>query len=66
MSRWTHAICNECWSRVEPGREPVRLKVPMGEDCCFCGTHMTSGIYIRKDPTDPDLKGGVCILHEDV
>lgn len=51
-SKWTHAICDECWKKREPDREPHRF-VPEArvlEGCCFCLEPTRSGIYVREDP----------------
>lgn len=58
MSKWNHTICDSCWEDYAPEREPARLIGPAfdGEDCCFCGTFTTSGIYIRFDPESSLLK----------
>lgn len=50
MSKWTHPICSACWEQREPNREPVRLREPEVERCCFCGKVHASGIYVREDP----------------
>ena len=51
MSRWTHALCEECWVDCAdpPGREPVRSDRDE-ETCCRCAAVTTSGIYYREDP----------------
>ena len=49
---WTQPICDLCWAREEPGREPTRL-LPHAreiEKCCICGRDTLSGIYFRRDP----------------
>lgn len=61
MSRWTHSICELCWFNREPDREPARLNLPDQEDCCFCGSPTTSGIYVREDPTGLHCQKG--LLH---
>ena len=57
MSRWTHSICESCWRKRELGRQPVRLKDPQLELCCFCGYTHASGIYVREDPTKTLCQG---------
>jgi hypothetical protein len=51
---WTQAICDLCWLRQFPGKQPVRARNEMGvsdhEQCCYCGTATESGIYMRADP----------------
>jgi hypothetical protein len=52
MSRWTHAICDVCWVKREPGRQPFQIGAGLREKekCCFCGKPTWAGIYIRTDP----------------
>ena len=49
MSRWQHSICDTCWQRREPDREPIRLRDAKPETCCFCGAEHESGIYVREN-----------------
>lgn len=55
-SKWTHAICSDCYKTEEPDRpDPVRLTLGQLMDatpevCCFCGVVTDEGIYYRKDP----------------
>lgn len=51
MSRWTHGICRECWTRREGLRVPVRAREAPAERCCFCGGVADEGIYVREDPS---------------
>lgn len=44
---WNQAICDTCFGKREPGREPVRITPPEREVCCDCGADTDSGIYIR-------------------
>ena len=55
MSRWTHNICEDCWTKRAGDRVPTRL---MGdtERCCFCGKENSDGIYLRRDPSDKELR----------
>jgi hypothetical protein len=46
-----------CWIKREGLREPMRLKEPGFETCCFCGTLHHSGIYTRADPQTTLCKG---------
>ena len=46
---WRHAICDACWWKREPDREPVRV-LDCRELCCFCGHRETDGIYVMEDP----------------
>ena len=55
---WDHAICDGCWIRREPSKEPVRLLEPESEQCCFCGSLTHSGIYVREHPTSERLDCG--------
>ena len=48
----TKPICDECWKRRKPHREPVRLKQPEPEVCCLCGNVTESGIYVRVRMTE--------------
>jgi hypothetical protein len=48
---WTHPICDECWTKRNPGRMPCRGLLVDVEKCCYCGKETKSGIYIREDPT---------------
>ena len=47
---WSHPVCDECYSELEPGREPHRLRHPEIEVCCRCAAVNASGIYYRADP----------------
>jgi hypothetical protein len=49
---WTQALCENCWLRDNPGREPVAIKPEFAEleRCCKCGADTFSGIYVRVDP----------------
>jgi hypothetical protein len=64
MSRWNHSICEDCWDKRNPGREPVRVRLEKLEDmnainevCCFCGDKHSSDIYVREDPAGLVCKG---------
>jgi hypothetical protein len=61
-SRWTHAICVSCWKLRNGERDPVGLKDPEVETCCFCGKKTSSGVYVRFDPAETLCKGN----HEEV
>lgn len=50
MSQWTHSMCNLCWDKKNPTREPYVIKDRMLENCCFCGEPTRSGIYVRENP----------------
>lgn len=47
---WTQPICDECWEKESPDREPARFRDAKREICCLCGEEHESGIYVRKDP----------------
>ncbi len=55
MSAWTHAMCRDCWDRLNPdrpyglGREPNPPNVVLNA-CCFCDRPAVHGIYFRADP----------------
>lgn len=63
MSRWTHAICQECWDARHLGTDPVRANETTEEVCCFCGLASGGGIYIREDPANT-ICGGKTGIHE--
>ena len=55
MSNWTHAVCAECYSVLNPDRpSPFVMAEPYREleMCCRCGEVTDAGIYIRSDPAD--------------
>jgi hypothetical protein len=55
-SKWTHAICADCWDKKNPERPALRTpegmeqKVGASETCCYCLWPTRSGIYVREDP----------------
>lgn len=51
-SKWTHSICDKCWIKKNPDREPARLRYPLMEKCCYCGEMDISGIFVRENPAD--------------
>jgi hypothetical protein len=51
LRRWTHALCDQCWTLREPERRPARLVARDREVCCGCGAETRSGIFIRADPS---------------
>lgn len=57
MSKWNHSICDRCWEKKEPNREPVRVVDAERELCCYCGFSHKSGIYVRADPNTLRCKG---------
>lgn len=68
MSRWSHAVCGECWFLlanaenwgipvvlgVDTFRVPIRVKGSGLEPCCFCTNDTVLGIYVREDPAKVD------------
>lgn len=50
MPRWTHAVCDPCWTEMEPGGLPVRMAKPRIEYCGWCAARTESGVYRRADP----------------
>lgn len=43
-------LCDDCWHRVEPTREPHAhrlLENPAGECCVHCGAELEQPIYVR-------------------
>jgi hypothetical protein len=50
MSRWTHAICDDCWDVYDPGHLSPRQDHGDDQTCCYCGTSTRSGLYVRADP----------------
>ena len=49
---WTHNICEECYRKKFPGREPMLLVNFEWDECCFCNEKNIDGIYIRCDPKE--------------
>lgn len=49
-------MCNRCWYDTKPGREPVKVRDPKAERCCFCGRMTAYGVYVRRDPDAIELK----------
>ena len=55
MSRWTHSVCDRCYTERSTVKEelpehPVRMTIKNMEKCCACGEEHSSGIYIREEP----------------
>jgi hypothetical protein len=54
----SHSLCDACYAKREPGREPYRIvnpDAPEGERegayvevCCSCGQPTTAGIYYHS------------------
>ncbi len=61
MSRWNHSICEECWNKRHPDREPVRIREEYRDEkpipCCYCSRPHQSGIYVRDDPATLSCRG---------
>lgn len=55
MSDWNHLICDDCWEKQNPNREPRRIKDLNSQHCCFCGNPTLSGIWVRNNPKDEKL-----------
>lgn len=57
MSKWTHAICVEDYENLtsNSAQDVDKMKDPEAEICCFCGRTTISGIYIRRDPNEPQF-----------
>lgn len=51
-SRWTHAVCTECFHDRHPRTAPKPAKEDYRKDeqCCYCGIVTRSGLYDRHDP----------------
>lgn len=51
-SRWTHAVCSECFHDRHPRTTPTRIPEAYRKDeqCCYCGIVTRSGLYDRNDP----------------
>ncbi len=58
MSQWRHNICQVCWDRKNPGREPHRIVEELRSErrCCYCGALNRDGIGIREHPHNGDLQ----------
>lgn len=50
---WTHSICPMCWDDQREG-EPLKIRNPKKEICCFCGEETQDGIYVRCNPSIPN------------
>lgn len=55
---WTHSICDRCWSRRNPEREPIRVDGTGWRACCFCGRPTSAEISLRADPASTRCGGG--------
>jgi hypothetical protein len=53
-----HSICDECWPRVHPGREPIRVTPAEAERCCYCGAETRAGIYIHDPAHERCIQNG--------
>lgn len=65
-SAWTHATCSRCWNARNPQRPSHReIAGPLAR-CCYCAAPTCSGIYVRANPSSPELRcGGAASWHED-
>lgn len=66
MSLWNHYVCEECFKRLRPDREPVRVMDKETAPCCFCGNEHSSGIYYRSDPKETPCKGAGPVHEETI
>lgn len=57
MSKWNHSICEDCWKKKNPDREPSRLVDAVTEVCCYCMNFHKSGILVRDNPDNLLCKG---------
>ena len=58
MSKLDHTMCDSCWEKKQPNREPVRLTISLKPlPCCFCGEPTQSGIFVRAHPTVVKCRG---------
>jgi len=67
VSKWNHAICQNCWNARHPVGIPYRIREEFldetAEPCCFCGKPQQSGIYVRENPNGTACKG-LGVVHE--
>ena len=58
--KWTHSMCMECFRKHWPHgkyssfQTPVRFR--QQETCCFCLKKHKSGISLKRDPRNRELK----------
>lgn len=65
MSRFNHSVCDQCWAERHAGEpEPVRLREPRAEACCYCGREHKSGIRYGEDP-ERVACGGISGIHKE-
>jgi hypothetical protein len=59
MSKWNHSICETCWKKQNPDREPIVIKPQFRDEetCCSCSLRHFSGIYVRSNPADMPCNG---------
>lgn len=65
-SPWVHAMCDGCWKKRHPDRDPARANLfDEGEPdaCCYCDAPI-NGIYVREDPQLAPCRGNHGV-HED-
>jgi hypothetical protein len=48
-------VCEDCWKKEQPLRDPIRLREQFRETepCCKCGMTTRSGIYVRHYTKPP-------------
>lgn len=51
-SRWNHPVCEACFDSMYPNKQPVKVIQREIHPCCSCGSRTTSGIYIRREPSE--------------
>jgi hypothetical protein len=68
MSRWTHAVCDDCFFERHPSPvNQIRIveQHRIDEDCCYCGKPTRSGLYDRNDPALTGCLGRDGNVHRD-
>ena len=43
----TEAICDTCWYKRNPKRDPIRLRYLFPMECCYCKKINMSGIFAK-------------------
>jgi hypothetical protein len=58
VSNWTHRICEECWIKRNPERDPVAHRDAYDGTCCVCGVLAPApAIFFPADPKSLKCKG---------
>ena len=52
---WNALLCEDCWYKREPRRDPVRVVGDTWGQCSMCGNGTPSGIYVRMNPEDQNF-----------